>query len=1000
MPSQPLDDDLVEQHPGAIGSMLDWAGRLDQPGLALLAGKPGAALRNTADLAGDVVDAPIPGDWIHPIRHASDQIDPHQILGTDAAAHPTLARIEDVIGHSLANPLTIASLVAPHLLPKALRGIKSGLGAAVGVAAKHAPEATAKAQELAAKAGRLTRQVFGAERVTDRTKDIRAISSATGANVKQAHHKFLGNLFANTSDADQQALGQVMHGVYATGGRATGVIPGATLHDKADAYLASHPEVNKEWLHKAVDEIPAFNKRQWKEGQSTGAGGNVFYKPDTPDALPGTQTPVNTQGREQYFPRIFSGNEKNLAGVPKMGGYRSIKEASLEKPADIVSYMQAHPEVKLETNALKAMEQRAEQEGELAKRARAGREISGNKDFAYARGEDRQGAQEMIDKMAQASPEDARMLHDLFNGLPARGGIMNFLNKANRYFKPAAVFGALIPKIGSDVSNVLSGIPQVYAEPGVRHLTGTHIQNMLPNIIGSLNEGVRKVGGMHVKDWTNAVDAAVAKHLGVDNSTADLQLIEDAFKNSGGSYQATLKALKDRPDLASALEHGAISNNFVSTEKLKSEIERTGWKGVAKNWLDMPGTIYQATEQRMRLPIFKALLKEGKTPQEAARLTNDSFYDYETSSLPNRRARDLIPFWQYAAKAIPQQGKLLLEKPWLIPIANQLMNSSQGNPIYPFMQGRTNIPIGKDEQGQDEYISGLRLPSESLNMIPNLSDDPLRAGRQIEQSIVGSSQPLLKAAASYTFGRDPYFESAPGSYDKIPGLKDIPGLNEHIPSALGSDYNQLAATGMIQPVDSFLRQVGSIADPNHSLPVKALDLLTGVGIQDVDPHKALQQELQANISRDPTIQTYSSPYTRGGNEDTQQTLRHYHEAEAQLRADKKASNPPPQPAHGVAQPHSVPLHDEPTGEHTDPTPGRGAEGADGQPSEELLVDHRRARTAGVPHEHAAKGRLPDTRLHDLNAIDQPTLTDDQAIPADSGQSVPYQLATQDHRHSL
>ncbi len=264
-------------------------------------------------------------------------------------------------------------------------------------------------------------------------------------------------------------------------------------------------------------------------------------------------------------------------------------------------------------------------------------------------------------------------------------------------------------------------------------------------------------------------------------------------------------------------------------------------------------------------------------------MTQRAFFDYGTNSVENRAVRSALPFAQFAMKAIPSQGRALAQHPWAM---SMLANAAGGEgPVYPGMQGKTNLAFGRDELGNQQYLTSLGLPVEALNMLPNPSANFLDFGRQVEQNIVGASQPLLKTAYSAVSGRDPYFGSQYGSYDKLPIIGEAGGI--------GRTINQLTSTGLpgAAQTSGILQLLGKSSDERTSLPEKALSILTGAKIQSVDESRALQQQLEEILKRDPSVAQYTTLYNRSGDDDTAALLESLKKAKADIKAKKAALVP-------------------------------------------------------------------------------------------------------------
>lgn len=482
---------------------------------------------------------------------------------------------------------------------------------------------------------------------------------------------------------------------------------------------------------------------------------------------------------------------------------------------------------------------------------------------------------EAAETIAKNLPGDeADVALHFLKGMKGRTGIPKALAALNSKFKPVAVYGALLPKLGSITRNMTGAVWQKFSNPEARgSISPKNIPTFMRDWLASIEDGVERL----------LKDTPIAKMLGRDRlfTKNEFAEVDEAFKASGGDPRKALSLIKD-PTMRAAAERGVFGNNFVDTEKLIAEASKTGLRNFGAKVWDYPGFMFKGAEQRMRYGLFKDLIKKGKSPDEAASVVRDSFYDYSISGAENRLARDIIPFGQFLFKSVPAQAKLMAEKPYLASGLANLYAQGRDEPVLPSMEGKVNIPIGEDEQGNRQYISNLNLPFEALATLPNLSANPLQAGRDIEQNLVGSTSPLIKAAYAYTSGRDPYFGSTPGSYTKIAG-QDL--------GQAGSILNQLIGTGLspLVAAQQLAGQASRLTDDRTSLGETAANFLTGVRVQSVDPDRAIQQRLQAFLERDPSIGQSRTFYDKGDDMDAQELLRNLQEARKALKEKAKAA---------------------------------------------------------------------------------------------------------------
>jgi hypothetical protein len=600
----------------------------------------------------------------------------------------------------------------------------------------------------------------------------------------------------------------------------------------------------------------------------------------------------------EYVQRSYTGFMPQMEQA-RFGLPNATKERTLPTGKAFADFLNENPHLSVEDDLLKALSSRGHQQGAMLKRVKIGNQLIEDK-AAIARQKqlDARGEAELSpaeDKALKASGqaladkefgpavediikeihdkgdrETAKYLYDAYHGLPPRGNMMKALDKLNVPFKKAAVMGVLIPRWAADVRNRLSAIPQVASTPGAE---------------GALKRAANPV--QIGRDLLGALDDAAKDTFGwrIPGSelTNSLETIDKSFADSGGVAAVALKNLRaTQPDLADAMERGVL-DGFVNSEQLVNELGRTGWKKTFGKFVDAPAKIFKGVEDRMRLGTYLDLRKAGKDADEAARLTEEAFFDYRVTSPENRNLRTLLPFAQFMVKAIPQQGKFISRNPALGAGLDQLYGQNTNEPIYPWVSEQSSVPLGRDNQGNLQVATGLGMPWESLNAIPNLSDSPREWGRDIERGIVASGQPGLKSLYSLVTGHDPYFRSDVGSYDKVPLLGDALGHNA------GSAYNMLAGTGLIQPFDSPLRMADRALDSRKSIGARAIENILGANVVSVDQERALQQMLQQALEKNPTVHKHVDLYQTDKDPKTQKLLEELRASKARVKAEKKAA---------------------------------------------------------------------------------------------------------------
>ena len=923
-----MPDGVTPADPGLLASLAD---ELALPGYAMrnmLLGRTGAAGRNLADFALNAVDAPLPGDWIPEISGAEDRPEFTEITGPidDGLA----GSLVNIAGNILTDPVTYIPGAA---VAKAGGAIAKGVKAVT-------PEVI---QKGAAKAGGKLRKTFAMEKIGKELENVKTrVQGARETAVRSGGDAIVEGLKGATPRelaAATEVANNVIRDKATRAARVLDETETMSVQDRLARYLVDNPDLDADRMLRILNTGSEVGRGQWASGQA----GNVFTdigREPTSDvvmgAVPGTTA---REGIKDYFPRnLLKADEADDLTNATLGQPSPISSRKITTAAQLAEHLNNNPGVELADMAV-ALGKRNASQGELMARGAAGQGLfdmarageialpdellakalplsgagpdvgamlagtarapataekiagtTGDVVMGGAKPEakaavglsdsQRKQAREWLlskqykqadpllretaETIARALPGDeADVALHMLKGMEARKGFPKMLAALNSRFKPVAVFGALVPKLGSITRNMTGGVWQKYSNPEAR---GTISPKNIPGFL---------------RDWwasmEDGIERLVGKRVFTKNEFAQ---IDEAYKASGGDPRKALALIKD-PDMRSAVERGVFGNNFVDTENLIAQTQRGGVLKFAEKAWDYPAAMFKGAEQRMRYGLYKSLVKAGKSEDDAARIVRESLYDYSQSSMENRLARDVIPFFQFMAKSIPQQAGLMAEKPWLASGVANLYAQGRDEPVSPMMEGKVNIPIGQDEQGNRQYLSNLGLPFESLSMLPNLSANPLQAGRDIEQSVIGSTTPLLKNLYAYSAGQDPTFGSIPGSYTKIAG-QDL--------GELGGFLNQVAGTGLapLTAAQQIASLTGRTVDDRTTLPEKLLQNLTGARITSVDPDRAIQQRLQAFLERDPTIGQFRTFYDKGDDADAQQLLQNLQEARKALKEKAKA----------------------------------------------------------------------------------------------------------------
>ena len=910
-----------------------------------------SAGRNAADFGLNIVDAAIPFSDLFPEQSSrKDKPEFTDIVGRpDGFAGDAL----NFAGNILTDPVSLipgaAFVKAGATARKAVKAVtpqvvQKGVGSAY-----KAVEPTLQ------KAGKTVRKTFGAQKIGAGVKDILTQAEGARNTAAGASQAALGEAVKGVTSAELDAIMPALHKMTKDKVTGELIDPSGvmSIEDHITRTIADYPELDPEKMLRVGASLKGIGEAQFASGAADDIGGNIFYNvagdPNVDivmGAVPGT---TGATGIKDYIPHVFKKEDPNAIVDELLASPYALKKRKITTPRELDEHLNANPGTTLESLP-KAYQSRGFQQGEMAARAATGKGLidlakSGQANFSdeflrtvlpKAQGEasnvssmlsgtarptnpigkeaigstpdvvmgGKQAAPETIPpltdeqrklarehlfskKYAHADPLMRQAAEDIAKALPGdeaevalyalrgmnkRGGAAKVLNDLNKRFKPYAVYGALAVKLGSITRNMTGGIWNTLSNAEARGELVPALARAIPN-------------------WLKTIDDGIEHLFGVRFSKNEFKQIDEAYRLSGGDPRKAMELIKD-PAMRSAVEHGVFGNNFIDMETLINSAAKGGWRAFGKKLMDYPAVMFKASEQRMRYGLWKDLTAKGKSPKDAARIIRDTFFDYRISSEENRLARDIIPFFQFPAKAIPQQAKFLYENPAipgtplrpLVSGLSQLYGSGNGDPVSPEMEGNVNIPIGRDEQGNRQYLTSLGLPFEALGMIPNFSANPLQAGRQFEKNVIGSLHPLLKTAYSYSAGHDPYFQTAPGSYTKVGG-QDL--------GQAGSIINQVLGTGapFASAAQGVFGTIGNAVDEKKSAGERLFNYVSGAKIKSVDPDRAAQSRIRSYLERDPSVGKYNVLYNKNQDEDVQSLLSNLKDAKKAIKEKQKALMP-------------------------------------------------------------------------------------------------------------
>ncbi len=899
---------------------LDWLDLPAQGVMNLAKGNLGGAGRNVADIFGGLLDLG-PGDYVPQFSRPEDKTSGHEFFGVDRDTHPFGASLADA-SVALLNPLTYLGFgkgrgvtafgktiagegMTLDPLTLAGKGISKGIDQLPTAAAKNIRGRIQTAKETLGwispemAVADLAHRADGRANLIGNAKEVELAKILDGTDPEQRKRAFkLIQNYDRLPDGTIKDLGPDPAGTYGTREdqiallKARAARSGWTPDEQAAALDLATKATDFERVNfqEATQDAPVFKN----------------HVPDRPDLAP-----------LDYAQRLFQFEDMPTANA--------LKGRTLSDKDTFVDFMRKNPDVKIEEDLGTALAHRASQQGRMVKRATAGQELIDRGQtgafgpkvqaavqqvlerralnghalpegrFATLADEESRGAVgDVISLLKDTSPDDARVLQTVWHGLEPRSGVTKDMATLNRLFKPAAVMGVGWPgKPAAVVRNIVAFPGQVASE---EELGWGHALKQAKRTFGTLGHS-----------FGAGFDQVFGTDLTRGPVMENRKLIDQALEQAGGRASKAREILQSsgRDDLLAALDSNVIDNGFVSQETMERPIrdsrfanwmmDKVGMSPHAKkkvfDWAEAPATSFQGAEEYARSNTFfdkrKELLASGIDPAEAnmraAAATRGAYLDYSGLSGENARTlSDWVPFAKFTTGSVAQGAKFISRQPGVGTALAGLYGQDEDEPIYPYLQEQLHVRDGRDEQGNPQYLSGLGLPIESLNQIPNVwGDSSVRGiGRDIERIVGGSAQPLAKTAYGAIAGHDPFFDTKFMSYDKLPGIGHA--------GQTGRVVNALGGTGLFQPLETPANQLGKLLDERKSPGTKALDLLTGANVVSVDPDLAVQQQLTKALSMDSGVRETSSLYGVNPDDDTASLLKELNALKSRARKERAA----------------------------------------------------------------------------------------------------------------
>jgi hypothetical protein len=364
----------------------------------------------------------------------------------------------------------------------------------------------------------------------------------------------------------------------------------------------------------------------------------------------------------KYMPRLYKTFEEGKKGIKTIGDYKPIR-MDLSRFKDIKDIPEDVRKAMGEiTEAGYPTAKGIAQMAQAVTRSKFFRKIAENTEWSSDLAKEGFEQLPKTERLGNLSGKYvlAPIAHDVQDWIAQKGTIEQIANKVTGWWK----FGKVVLNPATHVRNMLSNVVQAYTNAGLSPARVDIYTNALTDL-------AKKSG-----------DFQEAKNLGLMGSTY-----------YGNEIRQMLEGVKK-------------GNGIVNFLKGRAE-------GL--------GNLYQAEEQWFKLAVFKHQKELGKTAEEAAKMAQDSLFDYSEVPKTVKALRESVagfPFLTFAYKAMPKAVESFTKNPTRFANLHRISQAIEGlsnkeetkaevKNFPDWMKDKAKeylkIPI-KDKYGRSQYL--------------------------------------------------------------------------------------------------------------------------------------------------------------------------------------------------------------------------------------------------------------------------------------------------------
>ena len=268
-----------------------------------------------------------------------------------------------------------------------------------------------------------------------------------------------------------------------------------------------------------------------------------------------------------------------------------------------------------------------------------------------------------------------------------------------------------------------------------------------------------------------------------------------------------------------------------------------------KKYLDIAQNVGDAVEIQHRAGGFIALLRQGYSPEEAARIVKMVQVDYSNlSSFEKEYMRRFFPFYSFSrGMAVYLANELATNPAGKVGIAIRAQRHGRDRDVATptYISKGLSLPMGSNADGTRHYLTNIGMMHEQP--VQQLAPFAALSPGDAAFNVIGNMNPLLKLPLELAFDESSFQQSVSGGVDLDDADPPLGRALSNVAQGLGlrdKDRKQPYRLGKLteavagsSPFSRYTNTVRTAFDPRKNIAQRAANTLTGLRISSVSPDR-------------------------------------------------------------------------------------------------------------------------------------------------------------------